>query len=173
MAFTTRNTPAPTHSGQVNHFGEELLGATLMRVRNAAAAALPAASATSPSWCQGCSEPGAGDLASVATTAELDGDEWVMDGQKVWTSLAHLSRNGAVLAPRRSSQHHAGLSYLLMPLDQPGIRNRPSCRPRFNELFFDDAAPTPTVIAAPAGRIGDADPRARRLDAGSADRLRP
>jgi alkylation response protein AidB-like acyl-CoA dehydrogenase len=95
-------------------------------------------------WCQGFSEPDAGsDLAGVRTTAVLDGDEWVINGQKIWTSFAHqanwifvLARTGTIVAK------HKGLSFLLCPMGQPGIDVRPITMPTgrsdFNEVFFDN-----------------------------------
>ncbi len=107
-------------------------------------------------WCQGYSEPGAGsDLANVSTTAELDGDQWVINGQKVWTSLAHLSQWCFVVArTEKGSKRHAGLSYLLVPLDQPGVQVRPIVQitgtAEFNEVFFDDArTDAGLVVGAP------------------------
>ena len=100
-------------------------------------------------WCQGYSEPDAGtDLANVATRAERDdGGEWVIDGQKVWTSLAHwadwcfvIARTSPPADPRR---RHGGLSYLLVPMRQDGIEIRPIVQltgdAEFNEVFFDGA----------------------------------
>src|SRR5690606_19609394 len=74
-------------------------------------------------WCQGYSEPNAGsDLANVATRARLDGDEWVINGQKVWTSLAQYAQWCFVVARTDpDSDRHRGLSYLLVPMDQPGV----------------------------------------------------
>ena len=78
-------------------------------------------------WCQGYSEPNAGsDLANVGTKAMLDGDRWVVNGQKIWTSLAQYSDwCFAVCRTDPESARHAGLSYLLVPMDQPGIEIRP------------------------------------------------
>ena len=81
----------------------------------------------------------------MQTRAVLDGDQWVVNGQKVWTTLAHRAR--VVLlrhaAPTRSRTAHKGLSYLLIPMDQPGVEVRPlkqmTGTAEFNEVFFDDA----------------------------------
>ena len=143
---------------KVNHFGEELLGPTLIAYGTAAQQQrfLPKILDVTELWCQGYSEPGAGsDLANVATTAVLDGDQWVINGQKVWTSLAHLSQWCFVVArTEKGSIRHAGLSYLLVPLDQPGVQIRPIVQltgtSEFNEVFFDDArTDADLVVGAP------------------------
>jgi alkylation response protein AidB-like acyl-CoA dehydrogenase len=96
-------------------------------------------------WCQGYSEPGAGsDLASVQTRAEEDGDDFVINGQKIWTTSAHLSQMmfGLIRTETEASKH-AGLSYMLIPMDTPGIEVRPMATmtgaSEFNEVFFNDA----------------------------------
>jgi alkylation response protein AidB-like acyl-CoA dehydrogenase len=96
-------------------------------------------------WCQGFSEPGAGsDLASVQTRAVLDGDEWVIDGQKIWTSHAHQANWIYVLARTDpGARRHRGLSLVLVPTHQPGIEIRPikniAGGEEFNEVFFTGA----------------------------------
>ena len=109
-------------------------------------------------WCQGFSEPGAGsDLASLSTRARLDGDQWVIDGQKVWTSQAHLSEWIFVLARTdHDAPKHKGISYLLVPLDQPGVDIRPlrdmAGNTHFCEVFFDGASTAADLIV---GKPGD------------------
>jgi len=98
-------------------------------------------------WCQGYSEPGAGsDLAAVRTRARFDAprQRWLLDGQKVWTSLAHESDWCFVLARTDlDSKGHAGLGFFLLRMDQPGITVRPieqiTGTSEFNEVFFDEA----------------------------------
>ena len=95
-------------------------------------------------WCQGYSEPNSGsDLASLQTKGELDGDEWVINGQKIWTSTAHLSQMCFILVRTEpDAPKHQGISYLLMPMDTPGIDRRPIKQMTgdsdFNELFLTD-----------------------------------
>ena len=143
---------------KVNHFGEELLGPTLIAFGTPEQQQrfLPRILDVTELWSQGYSEPGAGrDLANVATSAVLDGDQWVINGQKVWTSLAHWAQWCFVVArTEKGSKRHAGLSYLLVPLDQPGVEIRPIIQltgdSEFNEVFFTDArTDADLVVGAP------------------------
>jgi alkylation response protein AidB-like acyl-CoA dehydrogenase len=144
---------------KVNHFGEELVGPTLIAYGTPEQQQrfLPSILDVTELWSQGYSEPGAGsDLANVATTAELDGDHWVINGQKVWTSLAHWAQwCFVVVRSEKGSKRHAGLSYLLVPLEQPGVEIRPIIQltgdSEFNEVFFDDARTDASLVVGEPG----------------------
>ncbi|ODT88311.1 acyl-CoA dehydrogenase family protein [Phenylobacterium sp. SCN 70-31] len=104
-------------------------------------------------WCQGYSEPGAGsDLASLRTRAELVGDQWVINGQKIWTTRAHLADHMFMLVRTEPDKPgREGLSYLLVPMKQPGIEVRRLRQvtgdASFNEVFFTDAkAPADWIV---------------------------
>jgi alkylation response protein AidB-like acyl-CoA dehydrogenase len=105
-------------------------------------------------WCQGYSEPGAGsDLANVQTRGVEDGDDFVINGQKIWTTTAHISdMMFALIRTEPGASKHAGLSYMLIPMDTPGIEIRPlktmTGQAEFNEVFFTD------VRVAQAGVVG-------------------
>ena len=134
--------------GRMGHIGEGLIGPTLIRYGSAEQKArfLPDIAAGHCYWAQGYSEPNAGsDLANVQTRAERQSDgSWRVTGQKIWTSLAHDSDWIFVVARSElGSRGGKGLSFLLLPLDQPGIEIRPIRQlgggSEFNEVFFDGA----------------------------------
>lgn len=108
-------------------------------------------------WCQGFSEPDAGsDLANISTRAVRDGDQWVIDGQKVWTSAGQYANQIFLLARTDpSSSRHAGLSFILCPMDQPGVEVRPirmiSGAAEFNEVFFTEAKTGAENVVGPEG----------------------
>jgi alkylation response protein AidB-like acyl-CoA dehydrogenase len=128
-------------------FGDTLVGPTLLQwgTEEQKREFLPGILQGRTRWCQGFSEPNSGsDLASLKTTAVLDGDEWVINGQKVWTTGGHhadycflLTRTDAD-APK-----HKGISYLLVPMRQPGVEVRGITQPdgtaEFSEVFFTEA----------------------------------
>lgn len=144
---------------RVNHLGEHLLGPTLIALGTPEQRKrfLPKIVRVEELWCQGYSEPGAGsDLAAVSTSAVLDGEQWVINGQKVWTSLAHVADWCFVLArTERGSTRHRGLSYLLVPLRQEGVTIRPiqqlTGTSEFNEVFFDGARTAADLVVGEPG----------------------
>jgi alkylation response protein AidB-like acyl-CoA dehydrogenase len=135
--------------GRVGHIGETLTGPTLIAFGSEAQKAkyLPGIRAGKELWCQGYSEPSAGsDLANVKTKAHFDETQgkWVLNGQKVWTSLAHESEFCFVIARTDpASKGQKGLGFFLVRMDQPGVTIRPipqlTGTSEFNEVFFDDA----------------------------------
>jgi alkylation response protein AidB-like acyl-CoA dehydrogenase len=133
--------------GRLGHIGETLLGPTIIAFGSEAQKKkfLPPIVAGDELWCQGYSEPNAGsDLANVQTKARREGDEWVIDGQKVWTSLAQWADWCFVLCRTDSAApSHQALSYILVPMRQPGIEIRPIVQmtgdSEFSEVFFEDA----------------------------------
>lgn len=146
--------------GRVGHIGEGLAGPTLIAFGSDEQKAkyLPAIVAGTELWCQGYSEPSAGsDLANVKTKAHFDEarGKWILNGQKVWTSLAHESDYCFVIARTDpDSVAHKGLGFFLVAMDQPGIEVRPieqiTGTSEFNEVFFDNAECDATdIVGAP------------------------
>lgn len=146
--------------GRVNHIGVELAGPTLLAfgTEEQKQRFLPGIAAGKTIFCQGFSEPGAGsDLASVRTKGRLENGEWVVNGQKIWTSLAHISDwIFVVTRTEEGSKGPKGLTFLMMEIDQPGIEIRGIKQingdAEFNETFFTDArCPQDSLI----GAVGD------------------
>jgi alkylation response protein AidB-like acyl-CoA dehydrogenase len=149
--FTRAGVPG---GGPNDAFGIQMLGNTLLLcgTEEQKRHYLPRILSGEDTWCQGYSEPNAGsDLANVGLRAERDGDQWVLNGQKIWTSAGHLADHIFTLvrtdpdAPR-----HKGISFMLVDMRQPGIEVRPikmiSGDSEFNEVFYTDAV-------APKGEI--------------------
>ncbi len=146
--------------GRVNHIGIELAGPTILALGSDEQKQrfLPGIAAGTTIFCQGFSEPNAGsDLASVRTKGRLEAGEWVVNGQKIWTSLAHISDwIFVVTRTEEGSKGPKGLTFLMMPLDQPGIDVRGITQingdAEFNETFLTDArCPADSLI----GNVGE------------------
>ncbi len=132
---------------RADFFGDTLVGPTILQWASEEQKQqfIPGILNGTISWCQGFSEPDAGsDLASLKTRAELDGDEWVVNGQKVWTTQAQYADYIFLLARTDpDAPKHAGISYLLVPMKQDGVDVRPieqvDGSAEFNEVFFTNA----------------------------------
>jgi alkylation response protein AidB-like acyl-CoA dehydrogenase len=140
--FARANTPL-----RADFFGDTLVGPTILQwgTDEQKKEFIPGILHGTIAWCQGFSEPDSGsDLASLKTTATLDGDEWVINGQKVWTTLAqHADYVFLLTRTDPDAPQHAGISYLLVPMHQAGIDVRPITQvdgsAEFNEIFFTNA----------------------------------
>ena len=132
---------------RADFFGDTLVGPTLLQwgTEEQKKEFLPQILSGKMRWCQGFSEPNSGsDLASLKTSAVLDGDEWVINGQKVWTTQGHHADYCFLLTRTdQNAPKHAGISYLLVPMKQPGVEVRGIVQPdgtaEFCEVFFTDA----------------------------------
>ena len=128
-------------------FGIQMLGNTLLLFGSEEQKRhyLPRIISGEDTWCQGYSEPNAGsDLSNVGLKATLDGDQWILNGQKIWTSAGHLADHIFTLARTDAdAPKHKGISFLLVDMRQPGIEVRPikmiSGESEFNEVFYTDA----------------------------------
>lgn len=140
---------------RADFFGDTLVGPTLLQwgTEEQKQRFIPGILKGEIAWCQGFSEPDAGsDLAGLKTRAVRDGDEWVVNGQKVWTTQAHYADYIFLLARTDpDAPRHAGISYLLVPMKQDGVEVRPieqiDGSAEFNEVFFSDVrCPKDNVI---------------------------
>ena len=150
--FAKAGVPA---GGSNDVFGIQMVGNTIIQwgTEEQKKHFLPRILSGEDKWCQGYSEPNAGsDLANLGTKAYLDGDEWVINGQKIWTSAGHLADWIFVLTRTDpNAPKHKGISFLLVPMRQPGVEVRPikmiSGESEFNEVFFTDArCPAENVV---------------------------
>jgi alkylation response protein AidB-like acyl-CoA dehydrogenase len=141
--------------GPNDAFGIQMLGNTLLLCGSEQQKShyLPRILSGEDRWCQGYSEPNAGsDLANLSLRAERDGDQWVLNGQKIWTSAGHLADHIFTLARTDpDAPKHKGISFLLVDMRQPGIEVRPikmlSGESEFNEVFYTDAVcPVDAVV---------------------------
>jgi len=144
LAEEFANARAPMRA---DFFGDTLVGPTLLQwgTEEQKKEFLPEILSGKMRWCQGFSEPNSGsDLASLKTSAVLDGDEWVINGQKVWTTQGHHADYCFLLTRTDpDAPKHKGISYLLVPMQQPGVEVRGIVQPdgtaEFCEVFFTDA----------------------------------
>jgi alkylation response protein AidB-like acyl-CoA dehydrogenase len=142
--FTRAGVPQGGHN---DNFGIQMVGNTILEwgTEEQKNHHLPRILSGQDRWCQGYSEPNAGsDLGNLGCRAVVDGDEWVINGQKIWTSAGQRANWIFILCRTDpSAPKHRGISFLLVPMDQPGVEVRPirmiSGDSEFNEVFFTDA----------------------------------
>jgi len=146
MAEEFQKAGVPT-GGPNDVFGIQMVGNTIIHwgTEEQKQHFLPRIISGEDTWCQGYSEPNAGsDLGNLGCKAELDGDEWIINGQKIWTSAGHLADWIFVLTRTNADEvKHRGITFLLCPMDQPGVEVRPiemiTGDSEFNEIFFTEA----------------------------------
>jgi alkylation response protein AidB-like acyl-CoA dehydrogenase len=150
--FAKAGVPSGGHN---DVFGIQMVGNTIIQwgTEEQKKHFLPRILSGEDKWCQGYSEPNAGsDLGNLGCRAVLDGDEWIINGQKIWTSAGHLANWIFVLVRSDpEAPKHRGITFLLCPMDQPGVEVRPikmiSGDSEFNEVFFTDArCPVENVV---------------------------
>ena len=145
---------------RADFFGDTLVGPTLLEwgTEEQKKEFLPRILNGTMRWCQGFSEPNSGsDLASLKTAAILDGDEWIINGQKVWTSAGQIADLGMLMARTDPTvPKHSGISYFAIDMHQPGIEVRPlkemTGRALFNEVFISDARVADEALIGGEGR---------------------
>ena len=149
--------PGPGLAHRLDSFGTSMIGPTLLEygTEDQKQRHLTRIAQAEVEWCQGYSEPGSGsDLASLSTRAEDKGDHYIINGQKIWTSGAqHADWMFCLVRTDPDAPKHEGISFVLLPMDQPGVTVRPirliSGESRFNETFFDNA------VAQKADLVGE------------------
>ncbi len=162
LAEEFQKSGVPT-GGPNDVFGIQMVGNTILTwgTEDQKKYFLPRIISGEHTWCQGYSEPNAGsDLGNLGCKAELDGDEWMINGQKIWTSAGQLANWIFVLARTDAeAAKHRGITFLLVPMDQPGVEVRPirmiTGQSEFNEVFFTDArCPRDNVVGEINGGWG-------------------
>ncbi len=147
---------------RADFFGDTLVGPTILQwgTEEQKKEFIPGILQGKIAWCQGFSEPNSGsDLASLKTSAVLDGDEWIINGQKVWTTQAqHADYVFLLCRTDPNAPQHAGISYLLVPMRQPGVDVRPITQvdgsAEFNEVFFDTCVAPRETSSADSTTVG-------------------
>ena len=157
MAIYNEESARVRAPGPLNVIGLSMVGPTIMShgAKDQKERFLPKILSAEEIWCQGYSEPNAGsDVASLSTRAELKGDEFIVNGQKVWTTLAHISQWCMLIARTDpDAPKHRGISCLLVDMKTPGVTVKPlrqmTGESEFNEMFFDDVRVPRTNLLGP------------------------